>query len=60
MGESDLKKRANILTQQVFRDISLCADMAFVFVVKLNESLITKIFKFLQLLVFDLIDLRRG
>lgn len=34
--------------------------MAFVFVVKVNESLITKIFKFLQLLVFELIDLRRG
>lgn len=40
--------------------ISLRADMAFVSEVKVNESLITKIFKFLQLLALDRIELRRG
>ena len=35
------------------RDISLCADMAFVSEVKVNESLITEIFKFLQLLTLN-------
>lgn len=42
------------------RDISLCADMAFVSEVKVNEPLITKIFKFLQLLALNRIELRRG
>lgn len=42
------------------RDISQCADMAFVSEVKVNESLITKIFKFLQLLALNRIELRRG
>lgn len=42
------------------RDISLCAYMALVSEVKVNESLITKIFKFLQLLALDRIELRRG
>lgn len=42
------------------RDISLCADMALVSEVKINESLITKIFKFLQLLALNRIELRRG
>ena len=42
------------------RDISLCADMAFVSEVKVNESLITEIFKFLQLLTLNRIELRRG
>lgn len=42
------------------RNISLCAYMAFISEVKVNESLITKIFKFLQLLALDRIELRRG
>ena len=42
------------------RDIFLCAYVAFVSEVKVNESLITKIFKFLQLLALDRIELRRG
>ena len=41
-------------------DISLCADMAFVSEVNVDESLITKIFKFLQLLALDRIELQRG
>lgn len=42
------------------RDISLCAYMAFVSEVKVDESLITEIFKFLQLLALNRIELRRG
>lgn len=42
------------------RDISLCAYMALVSEVKVNESLITKILKFLQLLALNRIELRRG
>lgn len=42
------------------RYISLRAYMAFVPEVKVNASLITKIFKLLQLLALDRIELRRG
>lgn len=42
------------------RNISLCAYMAFISEVKVNKPLIAKIFKFLQLLALDRIELRRG
>lgn len=42
------------------RDISLCANMAFVSKEKVNKSLITQIFKFLQLLALNRIEVRRG
>lgn len=42
------------------RGISLCVSMALVSEVKVNESLITEIFKFLQLLALNCIELWRG
>ena len=40
--------------------ISLCAHMAFISEEKINKSLITQNFKFLQLLALNRIELRRG
>ena len=40
--------------------ISLCAHMAFISEEKVNKPLITQVFKFLQLLALDCIELRRG
>jgi len=42
------------------RNISFCADMGFIAIEKANFSLAVKPFKFLQLLCFILIELRRG
>ncbi len=42
------------------RNIALCAYMAFISEEKINKSLITQVFKFLQLLALNRIEVRRG
>lgn len=56
------RRNKDILSRKLpaIGDVPLCAHMAFISKEKVNKSLITQFFKFLQLLAFNRIEVRRG